>query len=150
MAVSVRPDAKTATIEELASWWAENADEIKATDSFMWVAKSRLREAIRDQGPLQTALGKLSLGADKMDWDPAVAVEFPTLGRHIVTVKVGTLAEAEQIIELTLGQVPGAEVNHDLKVEARLASAYLKVATPEQMVRLAELRTANGKLVVMP
>ncbi len=148
--ISTRPDAKTASIEELAQWWAENLEDIAATDSFMWNAKRRLREALRDQGPIQTRSGKLSLGADKMDWDPAVAQEFPTLGQHIVTAKVGTLEEAEQIIELALELIPAADVSHDIKVEARLATAYLKVASPEQAARLAELRTANGKIVVVP
>ena len=135
-------------IRDLAEWYAANQDELEAAASAHRRAAGRLREAIRDGGPIQTTAGKLSLGGDLMKWAPETAVEFPTLGKHTVKVTVGTLAEAEQVIEVALEQVPTAAVAHDIHVEALLANAFQKIAAPEQAARLAELRTPNGKLVV--
>ncbi len=137
-------------IRDVAEWYAANQDDLEAAASALRRAAGRLREAIRDSGPIQTTAGKLSLGADLMKWAPETANEFPVLGKHVVEVTVGTLAEAEQIIEVSLEQIPTARVAHNIKVEALLANAFQKVATPEQAARLAELRTANGKLVVAP
>lgn len=140
-----RPPA-TAGIDELAAYWAANAEDLSETSSWLYVARRRLTDAVRDGGPIITPNGRLTLEAAGYDYPPEVATEFPGLGKHIVHATVDTITQAERLLDLITEQEPKAEVAHEIKVDGRAASNLLKQGGAVGK-RLLDLRVAKGRLV---
>ena len=147
MAIQALP-AKDATLEELAEYWASHEAEIREMDSWSYVVKRRLMEAVRDLGPLQTKAGKLAIEASSYEYPEEIAAEFPTLGRHTVSATVDTVEQAERLLDLVTEQDPAADVAHSMKVDGRLANSWLKTADAASALRLMTLRKPKGKLVL--
>ena len=144
------PDARACTIQDLAHYYAQNVDEIKAADSWLYQAKRRLGEAVRDQGPIITAFGRVSLeSTSSFEYPPEIAQEFPGIGRHLVTATVATIEQAEQVLEIVLELVPSADLAHDIKVDAAEARRVITNGG-EAAKRLLDLRVAKKKLAVVP
>ena len=146
--ITALPDPEFCSIDELASYYTAHLQELTAVDSFMYKAKRRLAEAVRDQGPIITPAGRVELAStSSFDYPPEIAQEFPGLGRHIVTATVDTIAQAEQVLELITEQVPSADVAHDVKVDPA-AVRRLITNGGEAAKRLLDLRKAKTKLAV--
>ena len=139
------PDS--ATIEELAAFWAAHEAELRQLSSWLYRARRRLSDAVRDGGPLITDSGRLGLEAAGYEYPPEIAQEFPGLGHHVVTAIVDTVEEAERILSLVTEEVPSAQVLHDLKVDGR-AAARLVNQGGEAAKRILDLRVAKGRLKV--
>lgn len=146
--IATIPDAKNASIEELAEWMAEHLEEVRAFDSVLWHTKRRLSEAIRDQGPLVTKAGKLALATDKWRWDEDTLLEeFPAMGTHQVKADKLTLDEAERVYEVLLETGVDAEkISHGITADLRLVNSAIKSIEPEKAARLLSLRQPAGKL----
>jgi hypothetical protein len=145
---SALPDPEFCSIDELASYYTSHLEELTAVDSFMYKAKRRLGEAVRDQGPIITAAGRVYLEAlGTFEYPPEIAQEFPGLGRHVVTATVDTLDQAERVLSLVTEEVPGADVTHELKVDGKRAAAQISKGG-EAAHRLLDLRKAKAKLAV--
>ncbi len=146
--IATIPDAKNASIEELAEWMAEHLEEVRAFDSLLWHTKRRLSEAIRDQGPLVTKAGKLALATDKWRWDEDTLLEeFPAMGTHQVKADKLTLDEAERVYEVLLETGVDAEkISHGITADLRLVNSAIKSIEPEKAARLLSLRQPAGKL----
>jgi len=152
IALATRPDPKTASVEELADFWAANAEEIQATDSWILSAKRRLREALRDRLVVDTLSGRLTLSTDAFVYDIEGLVEqFPEVGLHSVTVECQTTEKAEQIISYALesGWDP-VDVDHSMRPDKRLINRLIKTGAPEKAAALLGLRTANGRIELAP
>lgn len=146
--IATIPDAKNASIEELAEWMAEHLEEVRAFDSLLWHTKRRLSEAVRDQGPLVTKAGKLALATDKWRWDEDTLLEeFPAMGTHQVKADKLTLDEAERVYEVLLETGVDAEkISHGITADLRLVNSAIKSIEPEKAARLLSLRQPAGKL----
>lgn len=151
IALATRPDPKTASVEELADWWAANAEEIQATESWAWQAKRRLREALRDRGVIDTLTGRLTLGTDKWLWNrPGLIEEFPEVGAHQVVVATGTAHRSEQVISYLLESGFGPDdFDHEIRPDLRLVNRVIKLS-PEKAKRLLDLRVPDGKIELLP
>jgi len=139
------PDS--ASIEELAEYWAAHEAEIRAFSSWLYRARRRLGDAVRDGGPILTQSGRLSLEAAGYEYPAEIALEFPGLGSHLVQATVDTLEQAERVLSLVTEEVPTAEVKHELKVDGRAASALIQQGGAAAH-RLLELRQPKGRLAV--
>lgn len=137
----------TASIEELAEYWAAHEAEIRAFSSWLYRARRRLGDAVRDGGPILTSSGRLSLEAAGYEYPAEIAAEFPGLGSHVVQAIVDTLEQAERVLSLITEEVPAAEVKHELKVDGRAASALIQQGGAAAH-RLLELRQPKGRLAV--
>ncbi len=137
----------TASVEELAEYWAAHEAELRWLSSWLYRSRRRLSDAVRDGGPLITNSGRLGLEAAGYEYPPDIAQEFPGLGHHVVSVVVDTLEQAERILSLVSEEVPSAQVSHDLKVDGR-AAARLVNQGGEAAKRILDLRVAKGRLKV--
>ena len=137
----------TASVEELAEYWAAHESELRRLSSWLYRARRRLSDAVRDGGPLITSSGRLGLEAAGYEYPPDIAQEFPGLGHHVVSAIVDTLEQAERILSLVSEEVPSAQVSHDLKVDGR-AAARLVNQGGEAAKRILDLRVAKGRLKV--
>jgi len=137
----------TASVEELAEYWAAHETELRRLSSWLYRARRRLSDAVRDGGPLITSSGRLGLEAAGYEYPPDIAQEFPGLGHHVVSAVVDTLEQAERILSLVSEEVPSAQVSHDLKVDGR-AAARLVNQGGEAARRILDLRVAKGRLKV--
>jgi hypothetical protein len=142
-----RPDAETASIAELAEYWADHEAELRALASWLYRARRRLSDAVRDNGPLITSSGRLTLAAAGYEYPPEIAAEFPGLGRHVVTALVDTIEQAERILSLVTEEVPSADVAHELKVDGR-AAARLVNQGGAAAKRILDLRLPKGRLTL--
>ena len=138
-----------ATIEELAEFWSRHEAELRQLSSWLYRARRRLSDAVRDGGPLITSAGRLTLEAAGYEYPPEIAQEFPGLGHHVVSAIVDTIAEAERILSLVNEEVPTAQVSHELKVDGRAAARLINQGGPAAR-RLLDLRLAKGRLTVTP
>ena len=136
-----------ASVEELAEYWAAHESELRRLSSWLYRARRRLSDAVRDGGPLITSSGRLGLEAAGYEYPPDIAQEFPGLGHHVVSAVVDTLEQAERILSLVSEEVPSAQVSHDLKVDGR-AAARLVNQGGEAARRILDLRVAKGRLKV--
>jgi len=139
------PDS--ATVEELAEYWAAHQEELRAISSWLYRARRRLSEAVRDGGPIITGSGRLSLEAGGYEYPSDIAREFPGLGRHVVSALVDTLEQAERVLSLISEEVPAAELSHELKVDGR-AAARLVHQGGDAAKRILDLRIPKGRLTV--
>ena len=137
----------TASVEELAEYWAAHESELRRLSSWLYRARRRLSDAVRDGGPLITSSGRLGLEAAGYEYPADIAQEFPGLGHHVVSAVVDTLEQAERILSLVSEEVPSAQVSHDLKVDGR-AAARLVNQGGEAAKRILDLRVAKGRLKV--
>jgi hypothetical protein len=137
----------TASVEELAEYWAAHEAELRRLSSWLYRARRRLSDAVRDGGPLITSSGRLGLEAAGYEYPPDIAQEFPGLGHHVVSAVVDTKEQAERILSLIGEEVPSAQVSHDLKVDGR-AAARLVNQGGEAAKRILDLRVAKGRLKV--
>jgi hypothetical protein len=137
----------TASVEELAEYWAGHEAELRRLSSWLYRARRRLSDAVRDGGPLITSSGRLGLEAAGYEYPPDIAQEFPGLGHHVVSAVVDTVEQAERILSLVSEEVPSARVSHDLKVDGR-AAARLVNQGGEAAKRILDLRVAKGRLKV--
>jgi hypothetical protein len=146
--ITARPDPEFCSIDELASYYTAHLEELTAVDKFMYRAKRRLGEAVRDQGPIITAAGRVYLeSSGTFEYPPEIAQEFPGLGAHLVTALVDTIQEAERLLELITEEVPAAVVGHEVKVDGKRAATQIAKGG-EAAHRLLDLRTAKSKLAV--
>ena len=136
-----------ASVEELAEYWAAHEAQLRRLSSWLYRARRRLSDAVRDGGPLITSSGRLGLEAAGYEYPPDIAQEFPGLGHHVVSAVVDTLEQAERILSLVSEEVPSAQVSHDLKVDGR-AAARLVNQGGEAARRILDLRVAKGRLKV--
>ena len=136
-----------ASVEELAEYWAAHESELRRLSSWLYRARRRLSDAVRDGGPLITSSGRLGLEAAGYEYPADIAQEFPGLGHHVVSAVVDTLEQAERILSLVSEEVPSAQVSHDLKVDGR-AAARLVNQGGEAAKRILDLRVAKGRLKV--
>ena len=134
-----------ASVEELAEYWAAHEAQLRRLSSWLYRARRRLSDAVRDGGPLITSSGRLGLEAAGYEYPPDIAQEFPGLGHHVVSAVVDTLEQAERILSLVSEEVPSAQVSHDLKVDGR-AAARLVNQGGEAARRILDLRVAKGRL----
>jgi hypothetical protein len=134
-------------VEELAEYWAAHEAELRRLSGWLYRARRRLSDAVRDGGPLITSSGRLGLEAAGYDYPPDIAQEFPGLGHHVISAVVDTLEQAERILSLVSEEVPSAQVSHDLKVDGR-AAARLVNQGGEAAKRILDLRVAKGRLKV--
>ena len=139
--------ADTATIEELAEYWAAHQDELRELSSWLYRVRRRLGDAVRDGGPIITASGRLDLEANGYEYPPEIAQEFPGLGHHRVSAVVDTVEQAERLLDLITEEVPSAEVTHELKVDGRAASRLIQQGG-NAAKRLLDLRIPKGRLSV--
>ncbi|MFN2463714.1 MAG: hypothetical protein ABR573_07420 [Candidatus Dormibacteria bacterium] len=138
---------ESATVEELAEYWAAHEAELKELSSWMFRVRRRLGDAVRDGGPIITSSGRLGLEAAGYEYPAEIAQEFPGLGRHCVSAIVDTLEQAERILDLVSEEVPGAEVAHELKVDGRAASRLVQQGGTAAK-RILDLRVPKGRLAV--
>lgn len=144
----VRPDAKSATVAEIAAYYAANYADLKAVDSWLYSAKRRLGAAVKDLGPLVTPSGTVTVEGNEYDYsDPQIAVEFPGLAEHVVKATVKTIEQAERVMSLISEEVPTAELGHDIKVDGTAARSVIN-GGGKAAHRLLDLRRAKGSLVV--
>ena len=139
--------ADSASIEELAAYWASHEDELRQLSSWLYRVRRRLSDAVRDGGPIITPSGRLSLDANGYEYPPEIAQEFPGLGHHRVTAMVDTVEQAERLLDLITEEVPSAEVSHELKVDGRAASRLIQQGG-NAAKRLLDLRIPKGRLSV--
>jgi len=137
----------TATVEELAEYWAAHEAELRELSSWMYRVRRRLSDAVRDGGPIITGSGRLGLEAAGYEYPAEIAQEFPGLGRHCVTAVVDTVEQAERILDLVSEEVPTAEVAHELKVDGRAASRLVQQGGTAAK-RILDLRVPKGRLAV--
>jgi hypothetical protein len=137
------PDS--ASVEELATFWAAHEAELRQLSSWLYRARRRLSDAVRDGGPLITGSGRLGLEAAGYEYPAEIAQEFPGLGHHVVSAIVDTIEQAERILSLITEEVPSAEVVHNLKVDGR-AAARLVNQGGDAAKRILDLRVAKGRL----
>jgi hypothetical protein len=138
---------ETASIDELAAYWAEHQDQLRQFSSWLYRVRRRLTDAVKDGGPIITGAGRLGLEAAGYEYPAEIAKEFPGLGRHSVTAVVDTVEQAERILDLVTEEVPSAEVTHELKVDGRAASRLIQQGG-NAAKRLLDLRIAKGRLSV--
>jgi hypothetical protein len=151
MSAAVRPDPKTATVEEIAEHYAANHAELVEVDQWLYFAKRRLREGLRDRGIVDTLNGRLTLSTDKWQWDkPALIEEFPEVGAHQVVVATGNAQKSEQVISYLLESGFGPDdVDHEIRPDLRLVNRVIKLS-PEKAKRLLDLRVPDGKIELLP
>ncbi|MFN2466321.1 MAG: hypothetical protein ABR598_08680 [Candidatus Dormibacteria bacterium] len=137
----------TATIDELAAYWATHQDELREFSSWLYRVRRRLSDAVRDGGPIITPTGRVTLEAAGYEYPPEIAHEFPGLGHHVVSAVVDTVEQAERILDLVTEEVPSAEVTHELKVDGRAASRLIHQGGAAAK-RLLDLRVPKGRLSV--
>ena len=137
----------TATVEELAEYWAAHEAELRELSSWMYRVRRRLGDAVRDGGPIITAAGRLGLDAAGYEYPPEIAQEFPGLGQHVVTATVDTVEQAERILDLVSEEVPTAQVARELKVDGRAASRLVQQGGVAAR-RILDLRVPKGRLAV--
>jgi hypothetical protein len=137
----------TASIEELADFWAAHDAELRQISRWLYVVRRRLGDAVRDSGPVITASGRLGLEAAGYEYPSEIAQEFPGLGKHVVTAMVDTIEQAERILSLVTEEVPAAQVSHDLKVDGRAASRLVQQGG-DAAKRILDLRVAKSRLKV--
>lgn len=148
MAVSVKPDSKSAPIEEVAAFYAENLKDLREAEQWMYHAKRRLAEFIKDTGPIITKAGRVYLEASgTFEYPPEIVEEFPGLGWHVVTAVVDTKEQAERVLSLVSEEVPTAELDHKLKVDGKRAAAQIAKGGAAAH-RVLDLRTAKASLAV--
>lgn len=146
MAIQTRPDA-SATIEELSEFYAAHADEIREFDSWTFRVKRRLADAVRDNGPIITASGRVVLEANGYEYPEEIGKEFPGLGQHVVTATVETLEQAERALSLLTEEIPTADVGHTVKVDGKKAASLIAQGGAAAH-RILDLRVAKGRLAV--
>jgi hypothetical protein len=137
----------TASIEELAEFWAAHDAELRQISRWLYVVRRRLADAVRDAGPVITPSGRLGLEAAGYEYPSEIAQEFPGLGKHVVTAMVDTIEQAERILSLVTEEVPAAQVSHDLKVDGRAASRLVQQGG-DAAKRILDLRVAKSRLKV--
>jgi hypothetical protein len=137
----------TASIDELAVYWAAHQEELRELSSWLYRVRRRLTDAVRDGGPIITPSGRLGLEAAGYEYPPEIAQEFPGLGHHVVSAVVDTVEQAERILDLVTEEVPTAQVTHELKVDGRAASRLIHQGG-DAAKRLLDLRVAKGRLSV--
>ena len=137
----------TATVDELAAYWAANQDQLRQLSSWLYRVRRRLSDAVRDGGPIITPSGRLDLEANGYEYPPEIAQEFPGLGHHSVTAVVDTVEQAERILDLITEEVPTAQVTHELKVDGRAASRLVQQGG-NAAKRILDLRIPKGRLSV--
>lgn len=142
------PSASGSTIEELAEYWAANAKQIRKYDAWSSAVRRRLSQVVKDGGPILTGSGRISVESSGYDYPDEIAMEFPGLGSHVLTVTVDTLEKAERILDLVTEEVPSADVAHSLKVDGRSAASLINQGG-EAAKRLLDLRQPKkGKLAL--
>jgi hypothetical protein len=137
----------TASIEELAEFWAAHDAELRQISRWLYVVRRRLGDAVRDAGPLITESGRLGLEAAGYEYPAEIAQEFPGLGKHVVSAMVDTIEQAERLLSLVTEEVPTAQVSHDLKVDGRAASRLVQQGG-EAAKRILDLRVPKSRLKV--
>ena len=137
----------TASVEELAEYWAAHDAELRQISRWLYVVRRRLGDAVRDAGPLITSSGRLGLEAAGYEYPAEIAQEFPGLGKHVVSAMVDTVEQAERILSLVTEEVPTAQVSHDLKVDGRAASRLVQQGG-DAAKRILDLRVAKSRLKV--
>src|SRR5258708_11856629 len=110
--LNLPPD--TASVEDLAEYWAAHDAELRQISRWLYVVRRRLADAVRDGGPVITPSGRLGLEAAGYEYPAEIAQEFPGLGKHVVTAMVDTIEQAERILSLVTEEVPAAQVSHAL------------------------------------
>ncbi len=137
----------TASVEDLAEYWAAHDAELRQISRWLYVVRRRLADAVRDGGPVITPSGRLGLEAAGYEYPAEIAQEFPGLGKHVVTAMVDTIEQAERILSLVTEEVPAAQVSHDLKVDGRAASRLVQQGG-DAAKRILDLRVAKSRLKV--
>lgn len=130
-------------IEDLAAFYARHLEQLQTLDSFLYRAKRRLAEFIRDEGPLVTPVGKLMIQSSGYEYPDNIATEFPTLGRHVVSFELDTLEQAERAISLVTEEMPNAEPSHQMKVDGKKAATLISQGGASAH-RLLDLRKPKG------
>lgn len=137
------------TIEELAQYYGDHVEELKAIDSWLYQVKRRLKEAIRDAGPFPTSDGRLlQIVPDGYDWqEDMVAQVMPTLVTHAEARFAGKLPEIERVVEMVTEEFPlmGFEVKRTID---KVAAARVIRQPGEAGLKVAECRTPRGRLGV--
>jgi len=137
----------TAGVAELAAYWAANAEELSEMSSWLFQARKRLTDAVKDGGPIITPAGRLKLEANGYEYPPEIATAFPGLGRHVVSATVDTVDQAERLLDLITEQDHKAQIAHEIMVDGRAAAQLVNQGGPAAK-QLLDMRVAKGRLAV--
>jgi hypothetical protein len=147
--VSILELPYTATLEELASWYAEHFAEIKQLRSFLYVTSQRLTEYVREGGPIRTPVGLLEILPKGWIWDAEMIREFmpALLVSGSVTFSSDRQEQVERILSIVLEEF--SDVAYELKwtVDKYAAAAVIK-AGGEAGAKMTAARKPDGALGV--
>lgn len=135
-------------ITELATWYVENIEEIRAWDSALWHAKRRLMEVVKDQGPIVTDAGRLGIEPTGYEYDDeAAAAIMPALVTAASATFTGTQPEIERALSLVIEEIPSIafEVSHKIDRKEMLRVIRMK---GDAAKLLEDCRTPKGRLGV--
>jgi hypothetical protein len=135
-------------ITELAAYYVEHIEQIRAWDSALWHAKRRLMEVVKDSGPIVTAAGRLGIEPTGYDYDDeAAAAIMPALVTSASVTFTGTQPEIERALSLVLEEIPAVEfsVKHIVDRKEMLRVIRMK---GDAATLLDDCRTPRGRLGV--
>lgn len=135
------------TITEACQWYAAHEPQIRTLKSGLWALEKRVREYVREFGPVRTPSGTIEMLPDGLDYDAdGIAEHFPDC---IVGVKVTSemdLATYHKLIESAAGL--GITLTPEWIPDKRAAKSVLKHGTSQARELMGRFIKERGKLGV--
>jgi hypothetical protein len=137
------------TVEDVATWYAENFSALKAIASTKYVVERRLRAYYRDHGPIVTPHGTVTEVPDGYDIDAdAVAAINPALISSAKVTMEGGVEAILRAVSLVEEECPQLERDPIAMTVDRTEVARLIRAKGEMAARLDACRKPRGRLGV--
>jgi hypothetical protein len=143
------PEPPTGTVEEVAAWYAQHAETLKAVSSAKYIVERRLRAYYRDHGPIVTAFGTVTEIPDGYDIDAdAVAALNPALISSARVTMEGSVEDILRAVSLVEEECPAIERDPIAMTVDRTEVTRLIRAKGAMAAKLDACRKPKGRLGV--